>query len=137
MERWLARWHSSLQPEARKRFDRAFGLIVASTLVILLVVFVVLMVQLVSILVTGWQGAHGHYPTGHLTYTVPEKWDTTTLTNLKSSEVWWGVFDDQVTVISPSYSACFTEDQCAKRPPNVARVALESAPGHSLPTIEA
>jgi hypothetical protein len=137
MERWLARWLSSLQPQARKRFDRAFGLFAATTIAILLVVFVVLMVQLVSIWVTGWQGAHGHYPTGHLTYAVPEKWDTTTLTNLKSSDVWWGVFDDRVTVISPSYSACYGEDACAANPPHGARVDLESAPGHSLPTIEA
>lgn len=119
------------------RFNRAVTLFVSIIVVILLVALGVDSVQLVSIWVTDWRGAHGHYPTGHLTYTVPEQWDTTTLTDLKSSDVWWGAFDDQVAVTSPSYSACFTEDQCAKRPPDGARVALESASGHGLPTIEA
>jgi hypothetical protein len=137
MQRLLTRWLSSQQ--ARTRLDRGFALFAKITLVILLVAFVVDMVLLVSIWVTDWQGAHGHYPTGHLAYSVPERWDTTTLTGLNPSgpHVWWSVFDDQVTAISPSYSACFTAAQCTKTPPSGARVALESAPGHSLPTIEA
>lgn len=130
---WLSRLRT------RKRFERIFLLFLSITLVILLVALVVDLVLLVPIWVTDWRGAHGHYPTGHLTYTVPERWDATTLTGIKHSspDVWWSVFDDQVTAVSPSYSACFTEEQCAKSPPDGARVALESASGRSLPTIEA
>jgi hypothetical protein len=42
--------------------------------------------------VTSWQGAHGRYPTGHLTYAVPNGWDTTNFTGLnpKNTDVWWG-----------------------------------------------
>ncbi|HLJ82122.1 MAG TPA: hypothetical protein VKT52_11580 [Ktedonobacterales bacterium] len=133
----LTRWLSQLR--TGNRFNRAATLLVSIILVSLLVALVVDSVQLVSIRVTDWRGAHGHYPTGHLTYTVPERWDTTTLTDLNpaSTDVWWAVFDDQVTAVSPSYSACFTDEQCAKSPPDGARIALESASGRSLPTIEA
>ena len=133
----LTQWLSWLR--TGNRFKRAVTLLVSITVMILLVALVVDSVQLVSIWVTDWRGAHGYYPTGHLTYTVPERWDTTTLTDLKhsSTDVWWSAFDDQVTAVSPSYSACFTQEQCAKRPPDGARVALESASGRSLPTIAA
>lgn len=128
MGRVLTRWRSS--PQVRKRLERGFGIFVVVLLVVLLVVIVVLSVQLVSIWVTDWQGTHGHYPTGHLTYTVPEHWDTSTLTDLNfpNPTVWWDVFDDQVAAISPSYSWT---------PPDGGRVALESGPSHGFPTIEA
>jgi hypothetical protein len=132
----LARWFAS--EKARKRWNLGFTVFVALTVVILLVAFVVVTTKLVPIWVTDWQGVHGNYPTGHLTYVVPDKWDTTTLTGLKSpgDEVWWSVFDDQVTTVSPTYSACFDATECAKNPPVGARVALESAAGHGQTTIE-
>lgn len=137
MKRLLMRWLFS--PQAQKRFNRGFGLFVAITCAILLVAFVVLSVQLVSTWVTDWQGAHGHYPTGHLTYTVPKHWDTVTLTDVQYSDpkVWWSVFPDTVTLTSPTYADCFTDAQCATRPPTGARVDLESGADNGSPTIEA
>jgi hypothetical protein len=104
--------------------------VLAIAFVIVLVAFVASLVQLVPIWVTGWQGAHGHYPTGRLTYTVPDKWDTSTLTDIKYPDptVWWSVFDDQVATWSPSYSWT---------PPDGARVALESGSSHGFTSIEA
>ena len=134
MGRALARWFSS--EKARKRLSLGFTVFVAITVVILLVAFVVNAFQLVGIWVTGWQGGHGYYPTGHLTYTVPDTWDTTTLTGLNASgdDVWWSVFDDHITAVSPTYTACFDETECAKNPPAGARIALESAAGHGQTT---
>jgi hypothetical protein len=75
---------------------RGTALFSALGAVIWLVAFLVLTIQSVPRWVTDWQGAYGHYPTGHLTYTVLETWDTSTLTHLNpsSNTVWWDVFDD-------------------------------------------
>lgn len=137
MKRLLTRWLSSQQ--ARTRLNRGLALFVATTMVILLVVCIVLSVQLVTIWVTDWQGAHGHYPTGHLTYTVPKGWDTITLTDVQypAPQVWWSVFPDTVTLTSPTYADCFTDAQCATTPPTGARVDLESGTDNGSPTIEA
>ncbi len=136
MARRLIQWLSSQQRQ--KGYQRGLVLILVITLVICLAVFVASMVQLVPILVTRWQGAHGHYPTGNLTYTVPKQWDTVTLTGLKDPDLnrWWGVFDDRVTAVSPSYAECYSEDGCAPTVPNGARIDLESAPGEAYPTLE-
>jgi hypothetical protein len=93
-------------------------------------------VQHVPLWATSWQGAHGHYPTGHLTYTVPNGWDTTTLTGLsiKNPGVWWDVFDDQVSATSPTYAACFTPP-CAAGSDLGAIVYLQSAPGQASPPL--
>lgn len=116
--------------KASKRIDRGVALIIAVTIVIILVVIVIGLIQLVPIWVTDWQGAHGHYPTGRLTYSVPDDWNTSTLTGLSFPDpnVWWSVFDDEVATWSPSYS--WTT-------PDGARVALDSAPSRGFPTIEA
>jgi hypothetical protein len=106
-------------------------------LLLALVAVILAGVQLVSLWVTSWQGAHGRYPTDRLTYVVPNGWDTTTLTGLgiKNPGVWWDVFDDQVTATSPTYAACYTPP-CAVGTDRGARVDLESAAGHGASTIE-
>jgi hypothetical protein len=137
MTRMLTQRLSSQQ--ARNHLSRGLALFVAIIIIILVVVLVVLSIQLVSIWVTDWQGGHGHYPTGHLTYTVPTQWDTVTLTDVQypAPQVWWSVFPDRVTLTSPTYADCFTDQQCATQPPTGARVDLESGADNGRPTIEA
>jgi hypothetical protein len=137
MARRLTQWLSSKQKQ--KWYQRGLVLILLISLGACLVLFIASLVQLAPILVTDWQGAHGHYPTGHLTYTVPEQWKTNTFTGLRvpNSTRWWDVFEDEVTAISPSYAECFSEDGCAPTVPNGARIDLESAPGEAYPTLEA
>lgn len=96
------------------------------------------LVSYVPTWVADWQAAHGRYPSGHLTYTVPTQWDTVTLTGVQypKPQVWWSVFPDTVTLISPTYADCFTDQQCATTPPTGARVDLESGPGDGRSTIE-
>lgn len=137
MERLLRRW--STTERAQKRLNRAAGIFIALIFVSIALTLVVLSVQLVSIWVTDWRGAHGHYPTGHLTYTVPQKWKVTTLTGLNASksDVWWSAFDDTVTLVSPSETECFSDTTCAEHPPTGARVDLMSANSRGFPTTEA
>jgi hypothetical protein len=126
------------QLRALARTNRPSALAAAISISILLLTLVVVAVPLVPTWVTSWQGAHGRYPTGHLTYAVPNGWDTTTLTGLSITNpgVWWDVFDDQVTAISPTYAACYTPP-CAAGTDLGARVWLKSAAGRSQPTVEA
>lgn len=129
------------QRQIWNRFDlrSRVKLVAILYIAVLLPIMVVGTVQFVPIWVAAWQGAHGHYPSGHLTYTVPDRWDVTTLTNLNpsGSEVWWSAFDDTVTIVSPTYDACYTTSSCGKHLPNGARVDLESSAGRGQPTIEA
>jgi hypothetical protein len=124
-----------LTPRERKLL--AIYLVSVSALV--LVAVIAALVSNVPTWLTDWQAAHGRYPTGHLTYTVPTQWTATTLTGLQypPPHVGLSAFEDQVALESPTYSLCFTDAQCATQPPTGAGVTLESAPGGGRSTIEA
>lgn len=104
----------------------------------LVVVSFVTLTHLMPVWVADWQGAHGSYPTGHLTYTVPERWNTTTLRGLGSvgTGAWWGAFDDRVTATSPTYIDCFSKT-CSASDDAGARVDLESGAYSGHPTLDA
>jgi hypothetical protein len=122
-----------------QRERKVLAILLVGVSAICLVGGIVSLISLAPSSLSNWLAAHGRYPTGHLTYSVPGQWDTVTLTGLtyQDPNVWWSVFTDRVTLTSSTESECYTDAQCAKASWTGARVNLESAAGAGLATIKA